>query len=146
MKRIVTALAVLAVGTAWSAERTTVQTLASVSAEFDSCLDHTVRELGMSAKDGPEPRTWIIGPQFLHPSIVPDGKLEVRIRKAEKESSVVVQASWPGGEKPKEIQAEIEERLKAMPFKMVQACGIPSPAVRCTVTPAGKKGRACRSQ
>lgn len=122
----------------------TVETRASVTAEFDGCLDHTVRELGMSAVRDPSARQWKIKPQFLHSALVPDGAVEVRIEKGAGETVVVARAIWPGGVKPVEAQSEIEQRLHAMAFKMTQSCGVAKPQPSCTLTATGAKAKACR--
>ena len=60
--------------------KSTLEATTPVGREQDRCLDHAVKELGMSAKRVENERRWTIGPQFLHPSIAPDGKLSVEMK------------------------------------------------------------------
>ena len=120
-----------------------LETSASVPVDQDGCLDHTVRELGMSAKKQGTDRVWNIAPKFLHPSVAQGGTLTVRMEKGDKVSTVLVKATWPGGVKPKDIQPELEARLVAMTGKMGQLCGVNRPDVKCTFTPAGAAPTAC---
>lgn len=124
-------------------ERTRVETSSRVSAEMDGCLDHSVKELGMSAKPRPNERAWNIGPQFLHPSIVPEGTLGVEFVKAEDGTTVRVLATWPGNPKEEATQLELEERLRAMARKMAQLCGVTQPEVKCLRTPAKGQPAVC---
>ncbi|MFO0727814.1 MAG: hypothetical protein U1E65_28810 [Myxococcota bacterium] len=117
----------------------------SVPVEQDACLDHSVKELGMSAKrPGPE-RRWNIGPQFLHPSLVPGGTIVLRMEKGESTSSVEVTVEWPGAAKPGEAQAAIEERLIAIVEKIGQVCGVIHPQVDCQLSAAGAAARPCKN-
>ncbi len=127
-----------------SAPQSTVETRAYVPPEHDGCLDHTVRELGMSAVRDGTARSWKIAPQFLHSALVPDGAVQVRFEKGTTGTEVIVRATWPGGAKPPEAQSEIEQRLHAMAFKMAQSCGVAKPEPTCHWSPAGAKPQACR--
>ncbi len=133
----------LAATAAEPAARTELQTTSSVPADADSCLDHSVKELGMSAKRQPTDRVWKIGPQFLHPSIVPDGTVAVRFDKGATASTVRVTATWPGPPKAKDVQVELQSRLRSMAEKMTQLCGVIHPVVSCQLTPAQQQQRAC---
>lgn len=124
-------------------DHTRVETSSRVSAEMDGCLDHSIKELGMSAKPRPNERAWNIGPQFLHPSVVPDGTLGVEFVKAQDGTTVRVLATWPGSPKEDAIQLELEERLRAMAHKMAQLCGVTKPEVKCMRTPAKGSSRPC---
>jgi hypothetical protein len=125
------------------APRSRVVTSSEVTAEMDGCLDHSVRELGMSAKREGEARSWRIGPQFLHPTVAPEGTLQVRFEKAPTRTKIVVDATWPGALKADDVQREIESRLRAMAEKLAQVCGVTKPAVECVATPAGGAAKAC---
>ena len=131
--------------TAYAAEppTTTLSASAEVTLEQDRCLDHTVKELGMSAKKVETERRWTIGPQYLHSAIVQGGTLGVRFDKGEKASVIRVTATWPGERKPADVQPEIEQRMVAMVTKMAQLCGVTQAAVTCTVTDPAGKAAAC---
>lgn len=145
MTRITFIAAVAAASLAFASEKTTtVESTAHVPVEHDGCLDHTVRELGMSAKQRPGERVWNIGPQFLHPSLLENGKVNVRIEKGEKVSTVYATATWPGGLKPDEAQAEIEQRLTSMTSMMSLACGAPPRSSVCNAQPSGSPAAACK--
>jgi hypothetical protein len=140
-------LAVLALATTARANnetsRSTVETTSSVGLENDRCLDHSIKELGMSAKREGELRSWKIGPQFLHPALVPQGGVQVRFEKAADKSTVRVLAGWPGALKAKDTQGDIEDRMRAIASKLAQICGIIHPVVTCSVTPAGGASAPC---
>ena len=125
---------------------TAVVTQAAVPAAQDACLDHTVKELGMSAKraEGPA-RHWDIAPKFLHGALAKDGgaTFAVDFEKADKAWLVKVRAAWTGAPKDTALQLEIEERLRVMTAKMAQLCGVPRAQVECTTTPAGAKPAPC---
>jgi hypothetical protein len=121
----------------------TLEVSASVPAEFDGCLDHSVKELGMSAKRVEKERRWKIGPQFLHPSIVPEGTVTVTMEPAQTSTAVRVQARWPGGLKPAAQQTELQERAVAMVTKMAQVCGVTRPKVSCSSTSPGRPAAPC---
>lgn len=118
---------------------TTVETTTKVPADQDGCLDHTVRELGMSAKKVDGERRWTIGPQFLHSAVAKAGTLGVKFEKGEQATVIRVTATWPGGPKDKSLQAELESRLQSMASKMAQLCGVTRATVACEVKdPSGK--------
>ncbi len=122
---------------------TTLEASTPVSRELDSCLDHAVKELGMSAKRVEKERRWTIGPQFLHPSLVPAGTLEVEMKPGERETLVQVTARWPGAPKEKPVQAELEERVTLIASKLAQICGVMTPTVRCLVGSGGVPAGPC---
>ena len=126
--------------------RSTVQVTAPVPAESDGCLDHTVKELGMSAKRVEKERRWNIGPQYLHPSVAKDGAFTVEHVKTGEHTTVTVVVSWPGALKAPAVQAELEERLRAMVTKMTQLCGVLKPALTCTVSSAGAAAAPCAAR
>lgn len=145
MNRLVIAALCASASLAFAGEKsTTITSKASVPVDQDKCLDHTVRELGMSAKQVTGERVWNIGPQFIHPSIVEGGKVVVRIEKGEAKSTVFVVATWPGGLKPTEVQAEIEQRLTSMTSMMSLACGAPPSSSVCSAQPADAPAAACK--
>jgi hypothetical protein len=119
---------------------TTLEASTAVSRELDGCLDHAVKELGMSAKRVEKERRWTIGPQFLHPSLVPAGTLEVQMKPDERETLVVVTARWPGAPKDAPVQAELEDRVTAIASKLAQMCGVITPTVRCRLASGGSAG------
>ena len=120
---------------------TSLEASTTVSLELDPCLDHAVKELGMSAKRVEKERRWMIGPQFLHPSLVPAGTLEVEMKPGEGETLVQVTARWPGAAKDRPVQAELEDRITAIASKLAQMCGVITPTVRCRVgSPGGSTG------
>lgn len=122
-----------------AAADTVMEGVASVPAGQDACLDLSVRELGMSAKRVEGERRWVIGPQYLHPSVKAGGSLGVKFEKGEQATLVKVTATWPGGKKPADVQPELESRLVSMVRKLSQICGVVKADVACTVTePAGK--------
>jgi hypothetical protein len=111
----------------------------------DGCLDHTVRELGMSAKRAEgSARHWDIAPKFLHGALAKDaGTFTIDFEKTDKATQVRVRASWPGAPKESAVQLEIEERLRLMTVKMTQLCSVLKPQIACTRTPAGGAAAAC---
>ena len=135
-------LVVTAAGTEPS--RSTLEATTPVDRTNDRCLDHAVKELGMSAKRVENERRWTIGPQFLHPSIAPEGRLSVEMKPTERETVVQVTAQWPGPAKEKAVQAELEDRITAIAGKIAQICGVITPAVRCTLSDAGAPPGACK--
>ena len=143
MTRFVLLLAVLPATLARGQEATTLQATTAVARESDRCLDHAVKELGMSAKQVEKERRWRIGPQFLHPALVPSGSLEVELRPGEVETRVQVTARWPGAPKERAVQDEVEARLTAIASKLAQMCGVTAPVVRCTLAPAGASPVPC---
>lgn len=126
---------------------TTVETQSSVPPKQDACLDHGVKELGMSAKRAdPLARRWDIAPKFLHAVLASDARaaLTVELEKLEAKSIVRIRARWSGAPQRSDVQLEIEERLRSMAHKIAQLCGVPRPDVTCTTTPAGAvKGDPC---
>ena len=122
---------------------TTLEATTPVSRDNDRCLDHAVKELGMSARQVEKERRWNVGPQFLHPSIVPAGSLEIQMRPGEQQTIVQVTARWPGGPKDRAVEEEIESRVTAIASKLAQMCGVVTPAVRCTLGQAGVAPVAC---
>lgn len=136
-------LLLLGTGAGGDPAGTTLEATTPVSRELDACLDHAVKELGMSAKRVEKERRWKIGPQFLHPSLVPAGTLEVEMRPGEKETVVQVTARWPGAAKEKLVQSELEDRITAIASKLAQMCGVVTPTVRCTLSSAGASPSAC---
>ncbi len=118
-------------------ERTVLEVRSAVPLDHDGCLDHAVRELGMSAKRRGKERVWDIGPQFLHPSITPAGTIVVEVRKQEKQSDVLVTATWTGKRKEPGVERELEQRAAAMVTMMSRLCGASTPALACTVKEAG---------
>lgn len=119
---------------------TTLETTAQVPPEQDACLDHSVRELGMSAKRVEGERRWTIGPQYLHASVKAGGTLGVRFEKAAGGTTVRVTATWPGGKKDAAVQPELEQRLRDVAQKLAQICGVVRAEVACTVdgAPCGR--------
>jgi hypothetical protein len=132
MKALIVTLALTGLANTPDAPRSQVEARASVAADMDGCLDHTIKELGMSAKPRPNERAWNIGPQFLHPSVVPDGAMSVEFAKG----TIRVLATWPGALKEQETQLILEERVRAIAGKIAQLCGVIKAPVKCTVTPA----------
>lgn len=125
---------------------TSVATTAAVPLAQDACLDHTVRELGMSAKKAEgAARHWDIAPKFLHGALAKEATaaFSVDLEKTDKAALVKVKATWPGAPKAKEVQLEIEERLRQMTAKMAQTCGVPRAEVTCVTTPAGGAAAPC---
>lgn len=121
----------------------TLEAVSQVPVEQDGCLDHAVKELGMSAKRAEPERRWVIGSQFLHASVAKGGTLGVKLEKGERSTQVRVTATWPGEKKPKQVQEEIESRLSSMAAKMAQICGVIRPEVKCEVKDASGKAAAC---
>jgi hypothetical protein len=126
--------------------RSTLEATTPVDRANDRCLDHAVKELGMSARRVENERRWTIGPQFLHPSIVPEGRLWVQMKPTERETLVQVTAQWPGPAKESAVQAELEDRITAIAGKLAQTCGVVKPAVRCTLSDAGAPPGACKGR
>ena len=122
---------------------TTLEASTPVSRELDGCLDHAVKELGMSARRVEKERRWTIGPQFLHPSLVPAGTLEIEMRPDERETLVQVTARWPGAPKEKPVQTELEDRVTAIASKLAQMCGVVTPTVRCRIASGGGSAGPC---
>lgn len=129
-------------GAALAEGRTRLEASTTMALEQDACLDHTVKELGMSAKRKDKERRWIIGPQFLHPSLLPDGTVQIDMTRGEQSSTILVTLTWAGGRKEKAIESEIEQRGLAMVNKMAQMCGTTKPLVKCTTT-TGSDTAAC---
>lgn len=125
---------------------TTLETTTQVPPEQDACLDHSIKELGMSAKKVDNERRWTIGPQFLHPSVVKGGTFGVKLEKGEKASLVRITATWPGAPKAKDVQVELQSRLTAMAAKMAQICGVTRPEVKCELKDLSGKTQACAPQ
>jgi hypothetical protein len=121
----------------------TVQAQSLVPVDQDYCLDHAVKELGMSAKRVEGERRWVIGPQFLHSAVAKEGTLGVFIEKGATTSAVRVTATWPGAVKSKEVEEEIESRLVSMASKMAQNCGVTKPTVQCELKDAAGKASSC---
>lgn len=130
---------------AFAAESTgvTLEAVSQVPVEQDACLDHAVKELGMSAKKAEPERRWVIGSQFLHSSVAKGGTLGVKLEKGERTTQVRVTATWPGEKKPKEVQVELESRVGAIAAKMAQICGVIRPEVKCEVKDATGKAATC---
>lgn len=126
-------------------KRVILEATVSVPVEHDSCLDHSVRELGMSAKRVEKQRRWHIGPQFLHPTVKEGGAVELEVKMGTTESVVVVRASWLGGAKEEKTQVEIESRFQAIAAKMAQMCGVIAPTVKCTRVIDGEPSQRCSS-
>lgn len=143
MRAFILSLSLTGLAVGDNSAQSRVETTATVPADMDRCLDHTIKELGMSAKPKEGERAWNIAPKFLHPSIATDGSLSVRFEKLERESKIVVLATWAGAPKEKAIQDELEERLRAMAHKMAQLCGVTNPQVLCQRTPSGGKPSTC---
>jgi len=139
-------LLLLGTGAGGDPAGTTLEATTQVSRELDGCLDHAVKELGMSAKRVEKERRWAIGPQFLHPSIVPAGTLAVEMKPGERETLVQVTARWPGAAKEAPVQAELEDRITAIASKLAQMCGVTAPVVRCTLSNAGAAPAACKGR
>ncbi len=128
------------------AATTKVAAQTSVPLAQDGCLDHTVKELGMSAKKAEGPaRHWDIAPRFLHGALAKDpaATLTVDLERSDKAALVIVRAGWAGAPKDKATQAELEERLRLMAAKMAQQCGVTKAEVTCTVAPAGGVAAPC---
>lgn len=145
-RAVVVGLALLAAtGVAWAADtRTTLEATTSVPVEQDACLDHTVKELGMSAKRKDKERVWAIGPQFVHPSLLPDGTVRVELAREAERSSIKVALAWSGPLKERAVEAEIEARVTAMAAKMAQMCGVLQAPVRCVTSTGGGPATACQ--
>jgi len=139
-------LLLLGTGAGGAPAGTTLQTTTPVSRELDGCLDHAVKELGMSARRAEKERRWTIGPQFLHPAIVPAGTLTVEMKPGERETLVQVTARWPGAAKEAPVQAELEDRMTAIASKLAQMCGIITPVVQCTLSNGGAVPAACKGR
>ena len=139
-------LLLLGTGAGGDPAGTTLQTTTPVSRELDGCLDHAVKELGMSARRVEKERRWTIGPQFLHPAIVPAGTLTVEMKPGERETLVQVTARWPGAAKEAPVQAELEDRMTAIASKLAQMCGIITPVVQCTLSNGGAAPAACKGR
>jgi hypothetical protein len=122
---------------------TTLTVTAELPPSQDYCLDHSVKELGMSATKVEGERRWVIGPQFLHPSVVAGGAFGIRFDKGEKATALRVTATWPGGKKEPALQTELESRVVAMMTKTVQLCGSPKAAITCTVQAPGAAAEPC---
>lgn len=143
MNRLLSTLMVVGLaGPALADGRTTLVAATSVPVEQDGCLDHTVKELGMSAKRKDKERKWNIGPQFVHPSLLPDGTVQVELNRVDPQSAITITLTWSGPLKEKAIQSEIEQRAVAMAGKMAQMCGVTKPTVKCTTT-VGSTTAAC---
>lgn len=125
---------------------TAVTVSGAVPVDQSACLVHSVKELGMSAKRIEPERRWSIKPQFLHPSLVPDGQIEIELSSHAESTRATVTARWPGPQKEAAMQAEIEERLRAMIEKMTQLCGVTRAPLRCEVATTGTPSAACRSK
>jgi hypothetical protein len=123
---------------------TTLSASSTVPAAQDGCLDHSVKELGMSAKKVDGERRWVIGPQYLHPSVIEGGAFGIRFEKGEKETAIKVDATWTGGKKPAALQPELEARVMAMVTKVTQLCGAFGAKVSCSVQEAGGAAEACK--
>ena len=136
-------------GAVWAgppAPSTSVSVQAPVPLAQDSCLDHTVKELGMSAKKADSPaRHWDIAPKFLHGALAKDvaASVSVELEKTDKATLIHVRAAWSGAPKDKDVQLEIEERLRLMTTKMAQQCNVVRPELVCTTTPAGGVAAPC---
>lgn len=142
MQQAVLLLAVMAAGA--DAPSTRLETSSTVPVDQDACLDHSVKELGMSAKRQGTDRVWNIASKFLHPTVAKDGTLMVRFEKGDKVSTIVVTATWAGGVKDKDVQPELEQRVASMARKMSQLCGVNQPDVACKLTPAGGAPVVCK--
>ncbi|MBI1949399.1 MAG: hypothetical protein HYS27_27175 [Deltaproteobacteria bacterium] len=128
------------------APATTVVVQTPIPLAHDACLDHAVKELGMSAKRAEgAARHWDIAAKFLHATVAKDvgAALTVDLEKGDKSTLIKVRTSWPGAPKDKAVQLEMEERLRAMATKMSQQCGVTKPELACTVTPAGGAAAPC---
>lgn len=112
---------------------TTLSTSAEVPAAMDSCLDHSVKELGMSAKKVDSERRWVIGPQYLHSAVAKDGTFGLRFDKGPAATAIRVTATWQGARKGADVQPELELRMIAVVTKIVQLCGVARAPVTCTV-------------
>lgn len=139
------AISMLAAATSDGGPVTQLEIESDIPAQHDSCLDHSVRELGMSAKRVEKERRWNIGPQFVHPSIVPAGTVRLEMKPATATTTVKLTVTWPGGLKEKAQQAEIEERVTLMAQKMAQTCGVTLPKVRCSVAAPGQAMAVCQA-
>ena len=122
---------------------TTLEGIAQIPAGQDACLDLSVRELGMSAKRVDVERRWVIGPQYLHPSVKSGGTFGVRFEKGENATAIRVTATWPGDRKSNDVESEIEQRMVAMVRKLSQICGVVKAEVKCTVAEPNGKTTAC---
>jgi hypothetical protein len=122
---------------------TVLEGVAQVPPGQDACLDLSVRELGMSAKRVDSERRWVIGPQYLHPSVKSGGTFGVRFEKRDRATAILVTATWPGDRKPDDVEPEIEQRMVAMVRKLAQICGVVKADVKCTITESPGKTTAC---
>lgn len=139
----------LVAGSVWAgppAPSTSVMVQVQMPLAQDACLDHTVKDLGMSAKkiEGPA-RHWDIAPKFLHGVLAKDvgAAVNVELEKTDKATLIHVHAVWSGAPKDKDVQLEIEERLRSMTVKMAQECNVVKPELACTTTPAGGAAAPC---
>lgn len=125
---------------------TVLVTQASVPLAQDACLDHSVKELGMSAKRAEgSARHWDIAPKFLHGGLAKEASASFTLdfEKTDKASLVKIRAAWPGAPKAKEVQLELEERLRQMAAKIAQVCGVVRADVACTITAPGAAAAPC---
>jgi hypothetical protein len=125
------------------APATTLSASAEVPAAMDSCLDHSVKELGMSAKKVESERRWVIGPQYLHSAVAKDGAFGLRFDKGPSATVIKVTATWPGARKGADIQPELEMRMVAVVTKIVQLCGVAKAPITCTVQESGAAAAPC---
>ena len=123
---------------------TTIQVMTSVPVEHDPHLNHTVRELGMSAKQVGQERRWNIHPRFLHATAKIEGTFTVELKKGDTETTIVVTANWEGEPKSPEIQKELEERVRLVAAKIAQTTGISKPKLQCILTWPNGKANACK--
>ena len=97
----------------------------------------------MSARRVESERRWTIGPQFLHPSIVPEGRLWIQMKPTERDAGAG-DGPVAGPAKEKAVQAELEDRITLVAGKLAQMCGVVTPAVRCTLSDGGAAPGACK--
>lgn len=93
LRSAVVAFLLLARVAAAQGSSTTLEGIAQIPAGQDACLDLSVRELGMSAKRVDVERRWVIGPQYLHPSVKSGGTFGVRFEKGENATAIHVTAT-----------------------------------------------------
>lgn len=140
------ALLAAAPGTAAAADppaapRSMIETAIVVPPALDSCLDHSVFELGFGGKR--EGRSWVIGGEKVHGTLTRDGGVWLKIEPKAGELEVRMHADWPGAPKEAAVQTELEQRLFDAVTRVARVCGIPNPPVSCTRTPAGGKPEQC---
>lgn len=122
---------------------TTVVLAMTLPPSADRCLDHAVRELGMSAKRAGTERRWDILPRFVHPSVVEGGAFTLVLATRPEGAEVNLTLRWRGAPQPDAVAAEVHARLGAVMEKLAQICGVLRPTWTCTRTAGGAPPRTC---